>query len=127
MAYGTETILLVEDDEGVRNLVREVLENYGYRVLEATDGPKALSIGESYIQTIHVILTDVVMPGMSGRAVADRLANSRPEMKVLFMSGYPDDAIVQHGVLDPDTPFIEKPFTPEVLARKIREVLDGPG
>ena len=126
-AYGTETILLVEDDERVRNLVREVLENYGYRVLEAANGTAALTSSESYRETMHLLLTDVVMPGMSGRDVADRLVALRPELKVLFMSGYTDDAIVHHGVLDANTPFIEKPFTPEVLARKIREVLDDSG
>ncbi len=126
-AQGTETILLVEDDETVRKLAREVLQNYGYQVLDAANGDAALSISAHYKQPIDLLLTDVVMPGMSGRKVADRLSQSCPEIKVLFMSGYTDDAIVHHGVLDADTPFIQKPFAPDVLARKVREVLDDRG
>lgn len=122
---GTETILLAEDDERVRGLVRAVLEGYGYRVLEAEDGDAALSVSERSADPIHLLLTDVVMPKMSGRELADRLARSRPEMRVLYVSGYTDEAVVHHGVLDADTPFLQKPFEPDALARKVREVLDA--
>lgn len=122
--YGTEIILLAEDDREVRSLVREALEGYGYRVLEAEGGGAALSVSERHEAPIHLLLTDVVMPKMSGRELADRLTQSRPEIKVLYMSGYTDESIVHHGVLDPDTPFIQKPFGPQALARKVREVLD---
>jgi CheY-like chemotaxis protein len=124
VAQGTETILLVEDDEMVRKLVSEVLESDGYRLLEAPNGVAALSISAQYREPIHLLLTDVVMPEMSGRELANRLAAVHPEVKVLYMSGYTDDVIVHHGVLDEETEFIQKPFTPDVLARKIREVLD---
>lgn len=127
ISEGTETILLVEDDEMVRKLVNEVLDNEGYRLLEAANGVAALSICAQYEEPIHLLLTDVVMPEMSGRELANRLAAVRPELKVLYMSGYTDDVIVHHGVLDEGTEFIQKPFTPDVLARKIREVLDRLG
>ena len=127
ISEGTETIPLVEDDEMVRKLVNEVLDNEGYRLLEAANGVAALSICAQYEEPIHLLLTDVVMPEMSGRELANRLAAVRPELKVLYMSGYTDDVIVHHGVLDEGTEFIQKPFTPDVLARKIREVLDRPG
>ena len=122
---GTEVILLAEDDERVRGLVREVLEGYGYRVLEAEGGSAALSVSERHEGPIHLLLTDVVMPKMSGRELAIRLARVRPEMKVLYMSGYTDESIVHHGVLDAGTPFLQKPFEAEALARKVRELLDG--
>ena len=124
---GTETILLVEDDEVVRKLVREVLDNEGYRLLEAANGVAALSICAQYEERIHLLLTDVIMPEMSGRALADRLVPQHPEMKVLFMSGYTDDVIVHNRVLDAGTAFIQKPFALDVLARKVRDVLDGRG
>jgi len=127
MAQGTETILLVEDDETVRDLIHEVLQSYGYQVLVAADGVAALSVCERFPQTIDLLLTDVVMPRMSGRELANRLAALRPEMKVLFMSGHTGDAIVHHGVLDANTPFIQKPFATDALARKVRDVLDGQG
>ena len=127
ISENTETILLVEDDEVVRKLVSEVLDNEGYRLLEAANGVAALSICAQYEERIHLLLTDVIMPEMSGRELANRLAAVRPEVKVLYMSGYTDDVIVHHGVLDEGTEFIQKPFTPDVLARKIREVLDRPG
>src|SRR5260370_8741818 len=122
---GTETILLVEDDETVRKLTHEVLMNYGYEVLDAAHRDAALSVCELYPKTIPLLLTDVVLPRMSGHEVANRLAPLRPEMKVLFMSGYTEDAIVHHRVLDADTPFIQKPFAPDALAQKVRDVLDG--
>ena len=127
VAQGKETILLVEDDEVVRKLVSKVLDNEGYRLLEAANGVAALSICAQYEERIHLLLTDVIMPEMSGRDLADRLVPQHPEMKVLFMSGYTDDVIADHGVLDAGTAFIQKPFAPDVLARKVRDVLDGRG
>jgi len=127
ISEGTETILLVEDDEVVRKLVSEVLGNEGYRLLEAANGLGALSICAQYEERIHLLLTDVIMPEMSGRELAHRLASQRPEMKVLYMSGYTDDVIVHHGVLDEGTAFIQKPFAADVLARKVREVLGHSG
>jgi PAS domain S-box-containing protein len=120
---GTETILLAEDEEMVRKLAREVLEMYGYRVLEAADGDEALLICEQHKQPIPLLITDVIMPGMSGRELSDRLVQLRPEMRVLYMSGYTDDAIVHQGVLDEGTNFIQKPFSTIALARKVRQVL----
>ena len=120
---GSETILLVEDEDGVRGLVRQVLKRKGYSVLEARDGGEALLTCEHYPQPIHLLLTDVVLAHMSGRELAERLAPMRQEMKVLYMSGYTDDAIVQHGVLTQEAAFLQKPFTTEALARKVREVL----
>ena len=107
-AQGNETILLVEDDEVVRKLISEVLNNEGYRLLEAASGVAALSICAQYEERIHLLLTDVIMPEMNGRDLANRLAAVRPEMKVLYMSGYTDDVIVHHGVLDEGTDFIQK-------------------
>jgi PAS domain S-box-containing protein len=122
---GTETVLLVEDDELVRDMAKEILLESGYQVLEAKHGPEALGVAEKYHGPIHLMLSDVVMPQMSGRELAERLALLRAEMKVLYMSGYTDDAIVHHGVLDEETAFIEKPFTPDGLARKVRAALNA--
>ncbi len=122
---GTETVLLTEDEDGVRRLTRRILQGYGYRVLEAKNGGEALMACEQHAGPIHLLVTDVVMPGMSGPRLAERLAPLRPAMRVLFLSGYTDDAIVHHGVLNPNTPFLQKPFTPEALIRKVREVLDS--
>ena len=120
---GSETVLLVEDDEALRTLAREILSILGYTVLEATSPSEALRLAERHPGTIHVLLTDVVMPQMNGRQVADHLLVARPGLKVLFMSGYTDATIMQHGVLEPGTHFLQKPFTPDGLGRKLREVL----
>ncbi|HEY0321200.1 MAG TPA: response regulator [Pyrinomonadaceae bacterium] len=120
---GAETILLAEDDDMVRKLASEVLSLYGYQVLEAANGGAALLICERHKEPIHLLVTDVIMPEMSGRELANRLSQLRPEMKVLYMSGYTDNAIVHQGVLDEETHFIQKPFAPDALARKVREVL----
>jgi PAS domain S-box-containing protein len=121
----TETVLLVEDAEMVRDLAKEVLETNGYRVLEATNVREALLICEQSRETIHILLTDVVMPEMSGPELVSRLVSTHPEMRVLYMSGYTEDTIVHHGVLEEGTNFIEKPFTPDLLALKVREVLEA--
>ena len=125
-ARGTETILLAEDDELVRRLAREVLEMYGYRVLEAANGGAALLICERHAGPIDLLVTDAIMPEMSGRELSERLSSLRPRMKVLYMSGYADTAVVQQGVLDEWANFIQKPFTPDALTRKVREILDAP-
>jgi CheY-like chemotaxis protein len=120
-----ETVLLVEDAKRVREVVREILEMSGYEVLEARHGAEALQISGRHHGSIRLMVTDVVMPEMSGRELAQRLAPLRPDMRVLYMSGYTDDAIVKHGVLDAGIAFIAKPFTPDALAAKVREVLDS--
>jgi two-component system, cell cycle sensor histidine kinase and response regulator CckA len=121
---GTETILLVEDDEMVRALARQVLERYGYEVLEAPSGSAALTAAEQHAGKIDLVIADVVMPEVSGRHLVDRVLQLRPNVSVVFISGYTDAAIVHQGVVGPDTPFLQKPFTAEALARKVREVLD---
>jgi len=120
---GTETILLAEDASGVRAAAQEILKRLGYTVLVATDGHAALQLSRARTDTIHLLVTDVIMPEMSGRQLADRLKEQRPGLKVLFVSGYTDDAIVRHGMLEPGIAFLQKPFTPQTLARKVREVL----
>jgi signal transduction histidine kinase len=124
---GTETILLVEDEDGVRELIEDILTAQGYRVLAASRGTEALQISEFVDGDIHLLVTDVVMPQMSGREVALRLAARRPKMRVLYLSGYTDDAISHHGIIEPGVAFLQKPFASADLARRIREVLGSPG
>ncbi|HUP38331.1 MAG TPA: PAS domain S-box protein [Candidatus Limnocylindria bacterium] len=123
---GDETVLLVEDEPEVRDLAREILQGSGYTVLQACDPEDALFVAERHTGPIHLLVTDVIMPRQSGRALAERLRPLRPEMQVLYMSGYTNDAILRHGVLDPDTQFIQKPFTPAGLGRKVRAAIGGP-
>ena len=120
---GTETLLLVEDEDSVRELVRNVLREKGYRVLEASRGEEALELSDLYAGRIDLLVTDVVMPQMNGRELARRLVNSRPQIKVLYISGYADNAVWYPGGLDAGGAFLQKPFSPEALARKVREVL----
>ena len=120
---GSETVLLVEDEESVRQLVKETLENRGYKVIEAENGEAALKVALSCEEPIHLLITDVVMPGISGRELAQQLAKTHPSTKVLFLSGYTEDAIVHQGALEPEGAFLQKPFTLQSLARKVREVL----
>jgi two-component system cell cycle sensor histidine kinase/response regulator CckA len=123
---GTETLLLVEDSEAVRKLARDVLRARGYSILEARTGKEAIEVASAHKGPFDLLLTDIVMPEMSGRALATYLSAARPGLKVVYISGYSEDAVVHHGVLDRGTPFLSKPFTPYDLARKVREVLDGP-
>jgi len=123
---GSETVLLVEDDELVRDLAIRLLGQQGYRVLDAVNGQDALQVAKEHLgETIHLLLTDIVMPQMGGKELADWLRISRPNIKVLFTSGYADNAIVHHGVLDRGTHFLQKPFSLKTLSHKVREVLDG--
>jgi PAS domain S-box-containing protein len=122
---GSETLLLVEDDELVRNLVGMILRKCGYAVLEASDGQEALRVSGSHAGPIHLMVADVVMPRMNGQELVQRLTPLRPEMRVLYISGYADDADVRQGALEGDIHLLQKPFTPEVLARRVREVMDG--
>ena len=120
---GTETVLLVEDEESVRQLVRETLQSKGYTVIEAEDGESAMTISAAHQGVIDALITDLVMPGMSGRELATLVEKTRTGIKVLYLSGYTEDAIAHQGVLDPGTAFLQKPFTLQALLRKVREVL----
>jgi PAS domain S-box-containing protein len=122
---GTETVLVVEDEDAVRALVRIILREAGYRVLEASDGGAALAVAGRCQGPIHLLLSDVVMPVLGGRQLAERLLALHPEMKVLYQSGYTDDAVVRHGILQEKVHFLQKPYSPAALAAKVREVLDG--
>jgi CheY-like chemotaxis protein len=121
---GTETILLVEDDSTVRTLAERILKKCGYEVLVACEGAEALTIASDSRTMIDVVVTDFVMPGMNGRQLVEKLLELRPEIASLLMSGYNDDKTLHRGVQDGDTPFLQKPFSPDQLARKVRSVLD---
>ena len=120
---GTETVLLVEDEESVRQLVRETLAAKGYRVVEADNGESGVAVAAKHQGKIDLVITDVVMPGMGGRELVKQLAQTRPETKVLYLSGYTEDAIVSEGTIESGAAFLQKPFTLQNLARKVREVL----
>ncbi|MFC1482490.1 ATP-binding protein [Myxococcota bacterium] len=124
--YGTETILVVEDEPMVRKLAGRILRKQGYQVLAASDGQEAIHLVEQLQGPLHLLVTDVVLPGINGRVIAETIVSLRPEVKVIYVSGYTDNALNRHGVLEPGTVLVEKPFTPESLARKVREVLDDP-
>jgi len=120
---GTETILLVEDEESVRQLVRDTLAAKGYQVLEGENGEAGIAAAAGHRGRIDLIITDVVMPGMGGREMVKQLAETRPETRVLYLSGYTEDAIVSDGSIEKGTAFLQKPFTLQSLSRKVREVL----
>jgi two-component system, cell cycle sensor histidine kinase and response regulator CckA len=123
---GPETILLVEDDDAVRPLVAQALRLYGYTVLEAGNGQQALDIAEHERNAIDLLLTDVVMPGMNGRELAEQLLAEQPTLHVLYTSGYPADTIIRHGIAEATAAYLEKPYLPDDLAHKIRDILDVP-
>jgi len=118
-------VLLVEDEASVRELLRDTLERHGYRVPAAGSGEQAMGRATSYRGPIHLLVSDVVMPGIGGPELASRLEPLHPELRVLHISGYADDAVLRHGVSEGTTAFLQKPFTPEALVRKMREVLDA--
>jgi CheY-like chemotaxis protein len=122
---GTETVVVVEDDPSVRELVRLMLGDCGYVVLTAADADAAVGLCAEHPDGVDLLLTDVVMPDVGGRVLAERLTALFPALRVLFMSGYSDEAVFRHGIIRPDTAFIEKPFSQAALARKVREVLDS--
>lgn len=122
---GSETILVAEDEAGVRSVTVRALRRWGYFVLEAADAAEAMQVCDTHLGPIDLLLTDIVLPGMRGPELAEALWARRPDLKVIFMSGYTDDVIARHSELQPGTAFLEKPFTPDVLTRTVREVLDG--
>ena len=124
---GHEQVLLVEDDAAVRKFARDVLRMRGYTVVDAADGEEALRLADVAEQPFDILITDLVMPGLSGRELAARLSERCPGLRIVFISGYTDDAIFRYGSLDAGQAFLQKPFTPEVLARTVREILDLPG
>ena len=124
---GSETILLVEDDEMVRTLVRETLEREGYRILDAGGPIEARRIAEQYCGAIHLMITDVVMPKVNGRELAEQIVRGRGDLRVLYMSGYTDNAVLNSGILAKDVAFLQKPFSPWALIEKVREVLESDG
>lgn len=122
---GTETILVVEDEKSVLNLVQRTLKKCGYRLITATDGIEALEVIKKYEKPIHLLLTDVVMPNLSGKELSEKIIELHPGTKICFMSGYTNEAIVQHGILNSGVNFIQKPFSPELLVKRVREILDA--
>ena len=125
VAGGSETVLLAEDEESVRDLVRETLEGKGYKILACENADAALQMAAAHAGTIDLLITDLVMPGMSGRELAKRLCALRPQTRVLYLSGYTEDVLAHPGMIEPGTVFLQKPFTLQVLARRVREVLRG--
>jgi DNA-binding response OmpR family regulator len=125
VAGGSETILIAEDEPDLRELSRIFLESYGYKVLEAASAEQAIRTAEEYGARIHLLLTDVIMPGMSGRQLAEKILQKDPNTKILYMTGYTDDMVVQHKVLEPGVQLLQKPFTRTELAVKVRATLDG--
>jgi PAS domain S-box-containing protein len=125
VAGGTETILIVEDEPDLRELTRIFLEGYGYTVLEASSAEEALQVAEKFSEPINLLLTDVIMPGMSGRQLAEKVLGQRPQTKIVYMTGYTDDMVVQHKVLEPGVKLLQKPFGKVALAQKVRSTLDG--
>jgi CheY-like chemotaxis protein len=122
---GTETILIAEDEAGVRAVTTMILKNYGYTVLIAGTGAEVTQLLDTHPGPIHLLLTDVIMPDFGGRALAEIVRSRRPEIRVVYMSGYTDDAVIRSGVESSQDRFIQKPFTPLMLAQRVREVLDG--
>jgi len=125
LSHGSETILVVEDQPDVRDFACGVLRTLGYRVLDAADGAEAIRLSETTGEPIHLLLSDVIMPGMTGREVAERLQSRDRQMRVLYMSGYTDDVVVDRGVLQAGVSYVAKPFSPDELAEKVRNALDG--
>ncbi len=125
MPRGTETVLMVEDEDSVRALGRHILQSCGYTVLEASDGLHALEVSTAHTGPIHLLISDVVMPNLGGRQLAVKMREARPECLILFLSGYTDDAVIRHGILEAEFAFLQKPYTPSLLASKVRSVLDG--
>jgi two-component system, cell cycle sensor histidine kinase and response regulator CckA len=123
---GSETVLLAEDEAEVRALTRSFLQQGGYQVLDAGNGEEVLRLALEYRKVVHLLVTDVVIPGLGGRQLAARLRALHPEVRVLYLSGHTDDAVLRHGVLQEQVQFLQKPFSPLALARKVREVLDAP-
>lgn len=124
-SYGTETILLVEDEEPLRKVIIELLTQIGYRVLAASNGKEAMRIAETYSDKIHLLISDVIMPGIAGPELARTLCRRRSDMKVIYISGFTDDSLAPQGVLEPGTVLVNKPFSIRVLSAKMREVLDA--
>jgi CheY-like chemotaxis protein len=123
---GSEVILLAEDEPAVRELARSLLTRSGYTVLAAPTGEEAVRISASHAGPVHLLVTDVIMPGMNGRVLAERLQAERPGLRVLYMTGYTDDAVVRHGVLDATVALLQKPFTHEAMIARVRQLLDAP-
>ncbi|QEL16839.1 response regulator [Limnoglobus roseus] len=123
---GSETLLLAEDDAGVRGLIRRVLVECGYTVLDAADGDEAIRVSTRHDGPIHLLITDIIMPGLGGRAIAETLIKLYPEVRTLFLSGCPEDAGMPHGIVDGRVSFLSKPFSPLALGFKVRELLDSP-